>query len=123
VLQRYIKATEDGDMNAIAAVLREDLRFSMPPEPGTYASRQTVLDLWASCVHDSGAPTFASFRCVITRANRMPAIACYAKRSDDDVDCLPLTLDVIRIEDGLIAEITAFALEPVREALGLPPTL
>ena len=52
----------------------------------------------------------------------MPAVACYMRRAND-VDFRPLTLDVLRIENGLIAEITAFALEPVREALGLPPTL
>jgi hypothetical protein len=36
----------------------------------------------------------------------------------------PLALDVLRIEDGVVGEITVFSLEEkLLEALGLPPTL
>ena len=33
LLQRYMEAHADGDPHALAKVLREDLRFAMPPEP------------------------------------------------------------------------------------------
>jgi hypothetical protein len=35
----------------------------------------------------------------------------------------PLALDVLRIEEGAVAEVIAFPLEPFLEALDLPPTL
>ena len=41
LLARYVKASEDGDAHAIAALMHEDARFSMPPEPGLFVGRDT----------------------------------------------------------------------------------
>jgi RNA polymerase sigma-70 factor (ECF subfamily) len=59
---------------------------------------------------------------VRSAANKQPAVACYVKRAGD-TEYRPLALDVLRIEDGAVAEITAFSLEPLLDALGLPRTL
>jgi RNA polymerase sigma-70 factor (ECF subfamily) len=120
LLQRYVDASERGDAGAIAQLLREDVRFSMPPEPGTWVGRDTVVNGWVE--GGFGSASFGDFRCVITRANRMPAVACYLRRPDAS-EYRAFALDVLKIEDGQIAEVTAFDVAPVLEALGLPPTL
>jgi RNA polymerase sigma-70 factor (ECF subfamily) len=120
LLQRYVDATERGDPDAFVELLREDVRFSMPPEPGTWVGRHTVVNSWVE--GGFGAAWFGDFQCVITRANRMPAVACYHRKPGAS-EYRAFALDVLRIEDGQIAEVTAFSIAPVLEALGLPPTL
>jgi len=61
------------------------------------------------------------WRSLPTRANRQPAAAHYVQRPGDSVYRAQV-LDVLRVEDGKVAEITAFAPE-LFPAFGLPPTL
>jgi RNA polymerase sigma-70 factor, ECF subfamily len=68
-----------------------------------------------------GSDAFGAMRCVVTRANRQPAVACYVRRPGDDA-YLPLALDVLRIQDGAVAEIITFG-EEVFPAFGLPASL
>ena len=70
LLERYVAATERGDAPALAALLREDVRFSMPPEPATYVGRDAVVDAWVQ--GGFGAAWFGDFRCRVTRANGVP---------------------------------------------------
>ncbi len=120
LLRRYVEAGEQGDARAIALLLRDDVRFAMPPEPGVYVGRDVVVQWWVT--GGFGSPDFGTFRCVLTRANMMPAAACYL-RPPGATDYRPLGLDVLRIEEGLIAEITAFPLIPLLEAFDLPQVL
>jgi len=120
LLGRYVEATERGDLKALAAMLRDDLRFSMPPVPGTFVGRDTIVEEWVRGGFTS--PSFGDLRCVVTRANRMPAVACYVRQPGESA-FRPLALDVLSIEDGLVAEITTFSLEDRAEAFGLPPVL
>jgi RNA polymerase sigma-70 factor (ECF subfamily) len=57
-------------------------------------------------------------RCVVTRANSQPAVACYV-RDEGDAAWSALAMDVLRIEEGLIAEIITFGSD-VFPAFGLP---
>jgi RNA polymerase sigma-70 factor, ECF subfamily len=120
LLRRYVDASEQGDADAIAALLREDVRFSMPPQPGTWVGRDTVVNGWVE--GGFGSASFGDFRCVITHANRMPAVACYHRKPGAS-EYRAFALDVLKIEDGQIAEVTAFDIVPVLDGLGLPPTL
>jgi RNA polymerase sigma-70 factor (ECF subfamily) len=100
-------------------MMAEDARFSMPPEPEAYSGRDVIVQAWV----DGGLGTeeFGDIRCLVTRANRSPAVACYVRRPGDDRH-RPLALDALRIVDGEIAEITAFRPE-VFAAFGLPAEL
>jgi RNA polymerase sigma-70 factor (ECF subfamily) len=120
LLQRYVDASEQGDPGAIAALLHEDVRFSMPPQPDTWVGRDTVVNGWVE--GGFGSASFGDFRCVVTRANMMPAVACYHRKPGAS-EYRAFALDVLRIEDGQIAEITAFDIVPLLDGLGLPPTL
>jgi RNA polymerase sigma-70 factor, ECF subfamily len=119
LVQRYIEASEKGDADGIAALMREDARFSMPPQPEWYAGRDATVRGWIE--GGFGADDFGEFRCVPTSANRQPAVACYVKQPGES-SYRALAIDVLRIEDGLIAEITAFE-SRFFPLFGLPPEL
>ena len=108
--------SENPDPQALKQLLSEDARFSMPPQPGLWEGRDAVVDSWVSGGFGEGM--FGSLRCVVTRANRQPAVACYARRPGDD-HYSPLAIDVLRIEGGAITEIVTFCGEAFGW-LGLP---
>jgi RNA polymerase sigma-70 factor (ECF subfamily) len=118
MLARYIAAHDRGDLAALAALLREDVRLVMPPFRGWYEGRATVVRM-AALGFD---PAFGHLRGPRTGANRQPAVAWYLRRPND-AEHRPLALDVLRIEDGRIAEITTFASPGLFSTFGLPPTL
>ena len=119
LVERYIDAAERLDMDALKALLAENARFSMPPEAGVWTGRDTIVDAWVE--GGLGNEEYSDFRFVATRANMQPAIANYLRRPGDS-EYRALALDMLRVEDRLIAEIVAFHAD-VFPALGLPPTL
>jgi RNA polymerase sigma-70 factor (TIGR02960 family) len=119
LLERYVDAHERGDVDGLTAILREDLRFAMPPEPGSWMGRDPIVQSWVAS--GFGSDSFGQWRCVITWANRQPAIAAYL-RTPDDTEFRAFAIDVLTIDDGLISEIMTFTLD-AWEAFGLPPTL
>ena len=105
LLDRFVAYSEQADTRALAELMREDLRFSMPPEPGLWVGRDEVLQAWIDGGY--GSETFGSVRCLITRANRQPAAAFYVRQPADDAH-MPLAIDVLRIQEGAVAEIVTF---------------
>jgi RNA polymerase sigma-70 factor (ECF subfamily) len=119
-LARYVDAHERADVDAIAALLHEDLRFSMPPEPTRQVGRERIVRGWVE--GGFGAEDFGDMRCLVTLANRLPAVAVYRRRPGA-AHFRPMALDVLRIEGELIREVTTFDLDGVRESFGLPEEL
>lgn len=119
LLRRYVEASEKADVAGLAALIREDAIFRMPPFPETYAGRDVMVQSWID--GGFGSPAFGRLRCVVTRANLQPAVACYVVEEGDPVP-RAMAIDVLRIEDGMISEIITFGAE-VFEAFGLPETL
>jgi RNA polymerase sigma-70 factor (ECF subfamily) len=120
LLERYVDASERGDADAFIEIMREDARFTMPPEPGEWVGREAIVDAWK----EGGFGTsdeFRDFRCLLTRANRQPAVACYRRRPGE-TDYSPLALDVLRVEEGRVAEIITFS-GSLFPAFELPPKL
>ena len=120
LLEQYVTATERVDTDALARLLRDDVRSSMPPDPFIVAGRDAVVKSWAE--GGFGSPGLNDFKCLVTRANMMPAVACYV-RGVGASEYRALAIDVLRIEDGLIAEITTFDLAHWLDAFALPTTL
>jgi RNA polymerase sigma-70 factor, ECF subfamily len=119
LLRRYIEATEQADFAAFESLIREDAVFRMPPQPGTWRGRDTMIQGWIE--GGFGSSELGELRCIPTRANRQPAIACYRRREGETV-ARPLAMDVLRVEEGQITEIITFSGE-LFEAFGLPGTL
>jgi RNA polymerase sigma-70 factor, ECF subfamily len=121
LLRRYMDAADRGDPAGIIELLREDAFCAMPPQPEWWVGREEIVAAWVE--GGFGDPSWGELRCVPTRVNRQPAVACYV-RKPGGAAFHPLALDVLRIEDGAVAEIVVFSLdESLLETLGLPPTL
>jgi RNA polymerase sigma-70 factor, ECF subfamily len=105
LLRRYVDAHERTDVDALAELLREDARLTMPPHPTWYDGRTAIL-----VASEKGfTPEFGELRSVVAAANMQPAVAHYLRRPGES-EFQPLALDVLRIEDGLVAEIHSFAM-------------
>jgi RNA polymerase sigma-70 factor (ECF subfamily) len=103
LVRRYTDASVDKDLGRLAALLRDDVRCSMPPTPGLYVGRDTVVNDWV----ESGFEGMTHLRAVRTSVNRQPAVAFYLWREPEGA-YLPLTIDVLRVTGGAITEIVTF---------------
>ncbi|MGW0506684.1 RNA polymerase subunit sigma-70 [Micromonospora sp. NPDC003241] len=117
LVRRYTDASVATDIGGLTALLREDVRCSMPPTPGLYIGRDTVVKDWV----DSGFEDMTNLRAVPTSVNRQPAIGFYHRREGGSA-YLPLTIDVLRISGGVITEIITFHAD-LFPRLGLPTSL
>ena len=116
VLDRYMNALAQEGTEAMVEVLREDVRVSYAP-----------LALWADGRDDfiEGSSRFAppgEYRCLPTRANLQPAVAVYL-RSPGDTEFQLISVEVLRVEEGKIAEIVDYSIPEVLAAFRLPQTL
>jgi len=119
LLARYVEASERAELLGFKHLFSEDLRFSMPPVPGVWEGRDNVLQSWVD--GGFGLEAFGSLRCVLTHANRQPAVVNYIRRPGDD-RYSALAIDVLRIAEGTIAGIVTFD-AAVFSSFGLPETL
>ena len=116
LLRRFIDASERSDIPALTAILREDAWQTMPPYRDWFGGRDAMIEMWAAAM--TGPTAQGEWRLLATAANRQPAAANYLRAPGDD-RFRASNLDVLRIEDGLIAEVTTF--DPgVFPAFGLP---
>jgi RNA polymerase sigma-70 factor, ECF subfamily len=122
VLQRFIDAFHRSDANAVAHLLREDARGVMPPFPMWHDGRATIVTALSRGL-DPTSPSYAGhFRMLATRANTQVAAAAYLRAPGDSV-YKAFGIDVLRIEEGKIVEITAFIDPDLFAAFDLPLTL
>jgi RNA polymerase sigma-70 factor (ECF subfamily) len=105
LLKKYVAACEAADFQAFESIIRTDAIFRMPPEPEIAAGREAMFKLWRE--GGFGSEQFGRLRCVVTHANLQPAVAAYVCRPGDST-WRALALEVLHIEDGLIAEIVVF---------------
>jgi len=117
LVRRYTDASVAKDIDGLAALLRYDVRCSMPPTPGLHVGRDTVVNDWV----ESGFEGLGHLRTVLTSVNRQPAIAFYLWQEPQGA-YLPLTIDVLRVSGGEIAEIVTFH-DDQFPRLGLPARL
>jgi RNA polymerase sigma-70 factor (ECF subfamily) len=118
LLARFIDAHERCDAAAAVAIASEEIRISMPPDMLLFDGLASVARLLESAF---GENRDGDWRLVPTQANRMPTSASYLRRPGDS-EFRAFKFDVLRIEDGAIAEITTFG-AGLFPAFGLPPTL
>jgi len=103
LLERYMRAWNTADLDALVALLAEDARVSMPPSPSWYRGRGEIASFLAQYPF---APTAPRHIHVPTRANRQPAFALFSSREGERLQ--PLGISVLTIESGFIAVIDAF---------------
>ncbi|MBX6385368.1 MAG: RNA polymerase subunit sigma-70 [Microbispora sp.] len=116
LLDRYVTASRNADLAALAALLRDDVRQAMPPAALVFDGRAAVLDMWRPVLE--GETRWGEWRCVPLAVNRQPAAANYVRRPGESA-YTAVNIDVLCAEDGLITEITTFGPE-VLPLFGLP---
>ena len=77
----------------------------MPPEPGVWQGRDALIESWAPAM--AGPTKWGDWHMVPTRANRQPAAAAYLRRPGRPT-YLAMAVDVLRVEGGMITDITTF---------------
>src|SRR5438132_7753923 len=115
LLQRFIDAHERCDAAAAVAISAQDLRITMPPNPFWFEGIEKIAPLIQRAAQEG------EWRLVQTQANRLPTAASYLRRPGDS-EFRAFKFDVLRIEAGVIAEITTFG-PSLFPAFGLPPNL
>jgi RNA polymerase sigma-70 factor (TIGR02960 family) len=121
VLRQFIDVHERGDAAAAVAMMRADIVATMPPQPMVYRGRAAMGPLLKLAFAAPQAGGMGEWRALPTVANRQPAAACYLRRPGDTV-FRAFKLDVLRVEDGQVAETTTFGSE-LFPAFGLPEVL
>jgi RNA polymerase sigma-70 factor, ECF subfamily len=114
VVERFTTAFENGDVEAIQALLAEDATFAMPPYAPWYRGRDAIGDSW---LMPDGPPP--RLRYVPTRANGQLALGTYAIDAGGE-RFLPIALDVLTMRGKLIADVIAFRTPEVFSRFGLP---
>src|SRR4029450_10638117 len=119
VVRSYMDAHERNDLNGLMALLRDDLRFAMLPDPGTLiVTAKDAVDGWVS---GGLFQRYDDWRCIATTVNRMPAAVLYL-RTPDDPEYRLLNIAVLHIGHGKTPELTGFDATD-KPWLSLPATL
>jgi RNA polymerase sigma-70 factor (ECF subfamily) len=117
IVQNFVHAFEQGDIDAIVGLLAEDATFEMPPSPTWYRGRDAVADSW---LMPGGPPP--RLRYMPTRANGQPALGTYVLEAERS-RYVPIALDVLTLRGTQIADITAFRTPEIFSRFGLPAEL
>ncbi len=120
VLGAYVRSWEAHDLDALVALLRQDVVFAMPPHALWFRGAETVRAFLQT-------PRFAAFwarglRGRATRANGLPAVAWYHPIDGDGVFRLH-SMHVMCFEAGGLAEATTFVGASYLHGFDLPPAL
>ncbi len=104
LLDRYVELFERYDADALAALLREDATFSMPPYAlwlrGPEAVRAWLLGRGAACRGSRMIP--------VGMANGLPAFAQYKPPAEEGGPYLAWALAVLELSGGRISSWTSF---------------
>jgi RNA polymerase sigma-70 factor (ECF subfamily) len=118
IVGRFAEAVENGDIDAMVALLTDDAWVTMPPLPHAYQGHETI----AAFLRGSAARRGAALRLVATRANGQPAFGCYLSLSEVDA-ARAYALFVLTLTGDQISAITWFADSAVFPQFGLPRML
>jgi len=104
LLERYMRAWDKGDLDAIVALLHDDVTLSMPPSPTWIAGRAHVARFFTNRVTQELREH--RFRTVLVDANGRMGAGFY--RLGDNGDGAFFALQVLEAKDGRIRVIDHF---------------
>jgi RNA polymerase sigma-70 factor (ECF subfamily) len=115
MVDRFARAWETRDVQGLVAMLAEDARMTMPPQPSWYQGRDAIdifLSLWPLSPKNH-------FRLIAITASGQPALAGYIW--DEESGAFePESILVLTLHDDSIEEITAFRNPELFPRFGLP---
>ena len=114
---RFVDAFERGDLDGVVALLTEDARLAMPPEPIEFRGpRAIAAALGEFCFGHR------ELRLVPTRANNQPAFGYYLPDPTAPIFRVNGLL-VLTLRDDRVSVVTRFGDRGVLARFGLPRTL
>jgi RNA polymerase sigma-70 factor, ECF subfamily len=119
LVDRYVRTWESTDIDGFVALLKEDAVLRMPPWPHWYHGQDSIRTffLWVWRNRKPG-----EWRLVATGANGQPAIAHYAQNHGEG-EFLAHNIEILTLDAGHIAVLTAFRDQDLFPRFGLPMTL
>jgi RNA polymerase sigma-70 factor (TIGR02960 family) len=115
IAAKFVSAYQSADLDALVALLTDDVFISMPPMPFEYAGKEAAARFFAS-IFGSGR----RFTLVPTRANRQPAFGAYVRGPDSIAHGVGLF--VLELAGDEICALTRFE-NTVCPWFGLPRSL
>ena len=118
IVNRFSDAWERNDVDAVVAMLADDARMTMPPQPSWYQGRDAI----ATFLRGWPLSRVKRFRLLPTSANGQPALAGYIW--DEQTSSFGAeSIVVLTLRDDSIEEITAFRTPKLFPLFGLPERL
>jgi RNA polymerase sigma-70 factor (ECF subfamily) len=118
LLDQYVSAFQDKDVNAIVELFTKDIVWEMPPFTAWYQGPSAV----ARHLLDTCPAGPDDLRLVPVEANGQPAFGTYMRDPQDGVD-RPFTLQVLTLSTAGITHVAAFFDLTLFETFGLPDRL
>ena len=115
---RFADAVERGDVDGVVALLTDDGRLTMPPQPFEYQGHAAI----ARFLRDRAAVRGRPLRLAPTRANGQPAFGCYLPDAEPAI-ARPYGMIVLTLAGDRISAITWFGETSVFPHFGLPESL
>ena len=117
LLEQYVEAFWEKDIDGIVALLKQDAIWEMPPFVGWYQGAENIGRLI-----DSQCPGGRhDMRMLATSANGQPAYGLYMRQPTGEFT--PFHLQVLTIADGAVSHVGAFFELGLFETFGLPPVV
>jgi RNA polymerase sigma-70 factor (TIGR02960 family) len=117
VVGRFVDAFERGDLNRVVAVLTEDARLAMPPEPVEFRGSLAIAAALREFCFRHG-----EVRLVPTRANNQPAFGYYLPDPTTPIFRVNGLL-VLTLRGDRVSVVTRFGDKALLARFGLPRTL
>ena len=117
MLERYVRAFWDKDVNALVTMLAHDAVWEMPPFMSWYSGAENIAAL---IDHQCPGRTH-DMPMLRTQANGQPAYGLYMRRPEGHFT--PFQLQVISIVEGKVQHVAAFFSPALFERFGLPASL
>lgn len=120
LLERYLRAWETADIEALTLMLKEEATFPMPPLPGWFRGRAAIRRFLAAGILSGEAR--GGWRLVPARANGCPAFGVYRRRAEGP-GYDPFAIQVLTLAGGKVADATTFGFPNLFRSFGLPEML
>jgi RNA polymerase sigma-70 factor (ECF subfamily) len=120
-VDRFIESFKQGDLEGVIALLSDDARFSMPPQPFEFQGPRVI----AEYLHSRGV-WGQELKLVPTRANNQPAFGYYLPDPDPDPDAhdhRAMGILVLTVRAEQISAISRFGDRSLLAVFGLPQTV
>ncbi len=110
LLERYVRAWQSADVDALVGLLKEDAVLSMPPSPSWYQGREAIGGFVAATLFANegmfGGQADGRWRLQPTRANGQPAFIVLQRGAAGDFQ--PSAIHVLDLQGSQLAGVTCF---------------